>query len=163
RRARAGGAVRRRAADRDRGVRRGARGTHRAAGLSRPRPPHAGRRDGRRLTLGWSRLVNASRRVLFVIAALAAALAPRAEASGDPIRVYYDGGDCGTDAIEVQAYDRASRAWRPHALHPRVSVPSCQTEDAGQLWNELRWRCVPAPGDREEPAWRVFPVFDAEV
>ncbi len=107
-----------------------------------------------------------ARAILLVAAVLAAAIALPARAGSpgaDPIRVYYDGGDCGTDAIELEVYDRVNRAWRPHALHPRVTVPSCQVEDAGQLWNELRWRCAPVPDDRDEPAWRPFPVFDAEV
>jgi hypothetical protein len=98
-------------------------------------------------------------RAAWIAASLSVALAARAE---DAIRVYYDGRDCGTDAIEVDAYDRGSRAWRPHPIHPRVRVNSCQTEDAGRLWNELRWRCPAPPGDRKT-GWRPVLVFDPDV
>ena len=80
----------------------------------------------------------------------------------DSIRVYFDGGDCGTDHVEVEAYDRQSGAWRPHPTHPRVPVRSCQTEEAGRLWNELRYRCPLEPGDRVT-GWRPLQVFDADV
>ncbi len=83
-------------------------------------------------------------------------------AAGDSILVYYDGADCGTNTIEVEAYDRDSSAWLPHPSHPRVRVPSCQTEEAGRLWNELRWRCPSPPGDRVT-GWRPLRVFDADV
>jgi hypothetical protein len=96
---------------------------------------------------------------LWLAALLTVALAVRAE---DAIRVYYDGRDCGSDAIEVQAYDRDAGAWRPHPTHPRVRVDSCQTEDAGRLWNELRWRC-PAPPEDRITGWRPVQVFDAQV
>jgi hypothetical protein len=94
-----------------------------------------------------------------IAAWLAVAFAARAE---DAIRVYYDGRDCGTDVIEVQAYDRAARAWLPHPIHPRVRVDSCQPEEAGGLWNELRWRC-PAPASDPVTGWRPLQVFDADV
>jgi hypothetical protein len=80
----------------------------------------------------------------------------------DAIRVYYDGRDCGTDTIEVEAFDRDGGIWRPHPAHPRVRVSSCQTEEAGRLWNELRWRC-PAPPDDHVTGWRPFQVFDPHV
>jgi hypothetical protein len=96
---------------------------------------------------------------LLVGAPLLTALAARAE---DPIRVYYDGGDCGTSAIELEVWDRAQRVWRAHPRHARVPVPSCQTEDAGVLWNEIRWRCSPSSGDRTT-GWRPLQVFDAQV
>lgn len=96
---------------------------------------------------------------LWIAASFTVALAARAE---DAVRVYYDGRDCGSDAVDVEAFDRASRAWRPHPAHPRVRVNSCQTEDAGRLWNELRWRCPAPPGDRIT-GWRPVQVFDADV
>jgi len=80
----------------------------------------------------------------------------------DAVRVFYDGRDCGGDAVEVEAYDRRSHTWRPHPTHPRVGVQSCQSEDAGRLWNELRWRCPAPPGDRVT-GWRPIQVFDADV
>jgi hypothetical protein len=86
-------------------------------------------------------------------------LAARAD---DPIRVYYTGDDCGGSEIEVQAYDREARTWRSHPTHPRVTVPSCQVEEAGRLWNELRWRCAPWNG-ASDAGWRPLRVFDAGV
>src|SRR5262249_25615651 len=59
-------------------------------------------------------------------------------------------------------FDRASGTWRAHPVHPRVPARSCQTEDAGRLWNELRWRCSPWTGDPKE-GWRPFAVFDPDV
>jgi len=88
--------------------------------------------------------------------------AGEADWAADPIHVYYDGDDCGTDQIEVEVWDRKQGAWRAHPRHVRVRVPSCQLEDAGNLWNELRWRCAPASSDASPP-WRSFDVFDAEV
>jgi len=102
---------------------------------------------------------------LLFAAALALAAASRAaeaDQSADPIRIYFDGGDCGTPSIEVEAYDRAAHAWRPHPIHPLVPVRSCQTEEAGRLWNELRWRCAPWEGDAGA-GWRPLQVFDADV
>jgi hypothetical protein len=91
-----------------------------------------------------------------------AADAREGQKRADPVRVYYDGGDCGTDEIEVQVYDRLHKRWHKHPQHYRVHVPSCQVEDAGQLWNELRWRCGPRPDVAHEP-WRVVRVFDSEA
>ena len=87
---------------------------------------------------------------------------PLAAHADDAIRVYYDGRDCGTDAIEVEVFDQGSGDWRPHPLHPSVPVDSCQTEDAGRLWNALRWRCPAPPSDRIT-GWRPVQVFDASV
>src|SRR5688572_27236353 len=87
---------------------------------------------------------------------------PLAALADDAIRVYYDGRDCGTDAIEVEVFDQGSGDWRPHPLHPSVPVDSCQTEDAGRLWNALRWRCPAPPSDRIT-GWRPVQVFDADV
>jgi hypothetical protein len=106
-----------------------------------------------------------ARRGLIVAAALALAVGSRAgegNRGADPIRVYFDGGDCGTNSIEVEAFDRQAGSWLPHPTHPRVPVPSCQTEEAGRLWNELRWRCAPWSGDRDA-GWRPLRVFDAAV
>ncbi len=81
----------------------------------------------------------------------------------DPVHVYYDGGDCGTAAIEIQVFDRENERWRPHPRHFRVPVPSCQIEDAGVLLNELRWRCAIEPEPEFPPAWRTFRVWDPKV
>ena len=97
--------------------------------------------------------------MLFAAMSLCAALAAQAD---DAIRVFYDGRDCGTDAIEVEAFDRERRAWLPHPVHPRVGVNTCQSEDAGRLWNELRWRC-PAPRGDRITGWRPVRVFDPDV
>ena len=96
------------------------------------------------------------------IAAIACLVSPLAARAKDPVRVYYDRADCTTNVIEVEVYDRKLGTWRQHPRHYRVRVPSCQVEDAGQLWNELRWRCGPRPGVDPEP-WRVFQVFDSEA
>ena len=106
-----------------------------------------------------------ARRGWLVVAALAVAVGSRAgegNRGSDAIRVWFDGGDCGTDHVEVEAYDRQSGAWLPHPTHPRVPVRSCQTEEAGRLWNELRYRCSMEPGDRVT-GWRPLSVFDADV
>jgi hypothetical protein len=102
---------------------------------------------------------------LALAAALAFAVASRAgegKREGDPVHVYFDGADCGTAEIEVEAFDRERGGWRPHPVHPRVPVKSCQTEEAGRLWNELRWRCAPWSGDANA-GWRPLQVFDADV
>ncbi len=83
--------------------------------------------------------------------------------AADPIRIYYGGEDCGdATSIEIEAFDRDAHAWRPHPAHARVPVPSCQTEEAGRLWNELRWRCAPWTGDPGD-GWRPLRVFDPGV
>jgi len=107
------------------------------------------------------------------LAAAALALAAPASAAAqddtdsswatDPVHVYYDGGDCGTDAIELQVFDREDGAWRPHPHHVRVPVPSCQIEDAGVLLNELRWRCAIEPEPEFPSVWRIFRVWDPDV
>jgi glycerol-3-phosphate dehydrogenase (NAD(P)+) len=121
-------------------------GPHRAAGLSRAHAADAGRRDGRRL-----RALALGIPVLLAASAFA----------DDAVRVFYDARDCRNGAIELEVWDRAHRAWQPHPQHARVPVPSCQAEDAGRLWNELRWRCADE-GDRSQ-GWRGIRVFDAEV
>jgi len=102
---------------------------------------------------------------MLVAAALLCAVESRAGEENrrvDQIRIYFDGDDCGTASIEVEAFDRTTGTWRPHPTHPRVPVPSCQTEEAGYLWNELRWRCAPWLGD-PDAGWRPLRVFNAEV
>lgn len=101
--------------------------------------------------------------LLCVVAGLARAEdggAPTAIA--DPVEIYLDGGDCDTGTIEIEVFERERAEWIPHPHHPLVAVPSCQSEDAGGLLNEFRWRC--ATGDPAAPApWRHLPVFDPEV
>jgi hypothetical protein len=104
-------------------------------------------------------------RGLLICALVALAVASRAgedDRAADSIRIYYDREGCSSDRVEVEVYDRTTHAWQPHPAHPRVTVPSCQTEDAGRLWNELRWRCMPSSADGEI-GWRPIRVFDPGV
>jgi hypothetical protein len=100
-------------------------------------------------------------------AGLAAALAgPAAHAEApdppprDPVELYFEGGGCDGEAIEIEVYDREAERWFSHPEHPRVPVPSCQVEDAGTLLNELRWRCAGSGG---AGPWRHVAVFGEAV
>ncbi|MGH0033304.1 MAG: vWA domain-containing protein [Myxococcota bacterium] len=83
----------------------------------------------------------------------------------DPVRVYYPKSDCRGDRVELEVWDREDRLWRDHPVHPQVPVQSCQVEDAGYLFNEIRWRCVePFRADQPAPNWVVgLDVFDPDV
>lgn len=82
----------------------------------------------------------------------------------DPVYVYYGRGDCRGSELELQVWDRDREAWRPHPGHPRVPLDSCQLEDAGRLFNEIRARCVEPPDSDPPPAWVVgLDVFDPAV
>ena len=115
------------------------------------------------------------RRLVTVASCLACAVllalgAPqRVEAAGeraaaDPVQVFYPRGDCRGERIDLEVWDRDRSVWKRHPLHPRVPVESCQTEDAGVLLHEIRWRCVEPP-DADPPAvWVVgLEVFDPEI
>ncbi len=79
----------------------------------------------------------------------------------DPIHVFFPRGPCESSHIELETWDRAKRSWSPHPQHPRVPVESCQVEDAGNLLNELRWRCED-PGVHN--AWNMgLDVFDPSI
>ncbi|MCZ6465052.1 MAG: VWA domain-containing protein, partial [Proteobacteria bacterium] len=84
--------------------------------------------------------------------------------AADPIFVFYPRGDCRGDALDLEIWDRESSAWRPHPGHPRVPLETCQLEDAGVLFNEIRLRCV-EPVTSEPPApWMIgLDVFDPAV
>ena len=108
--------------------------------------------------------------VLVALAALAgearAQSGPPREASWapDPVYVYYPRADCRGDQIELEIWDREDARWRAHPGHPRVPVDTCQLEDAGNLLNELRMRCVEPPESDPPPVWVVgLDVFDPEV
>jgi hypothetical protein len=82
----------------------------------------------------------------------------------DPVFVYYERGSCNAGEIDLELWNRLQKRWEPHPVHPRVSVESCQLEDAGMLLNELRWRCLEGPRDELPPAWVVgLNVFDEDV
>jgi len=83
----------------------------------------------------------------------------------DPVYVFYPRASCRGEEIELQIFGRREKEWIPHPAHARVPVESCQLEDAGVLWNELRWRCVEEPREGElPPAWvKGLNVFDSEV
>jgi hypothetical protein len=82
----------------------------------------------------------------------------------DPVLVFYGRSDCRGERIELEVYDRELEVWREHPAHPRVHVDTCQVEDAGQLWNEIRWRCEEPPGTDPPSVWSVgLDVFDPRV
>jgi hypothetical protein len=82
----------------------------------------------------------------------------------DPLLVYYPRRDCRGDRIELEIFDRVGGTWVPHPAHPRVPVETCQVEDAGRLWNEIRWRCDEPPGTEPPSVWSVgLDVFDPNV
>jgi hypothetical protein len=90
-----------------------------------------------------------------------AELAPWAH---DPIYVYYPAGECDAEWIELEVWDRKRERWRRHPGHRRVPLGTCQVEDAGQLLNELRWRCIEPPDAQPPPVWVVgLDVFNPEV
>ena len=85
----------------------------------------------------------------------AEATATRAAAPVDErVLVYFPPGTC-TGQLEIERFDRAAGAWRPHPEAPRLEPGACLREPAGQLLNELRVRCVD-PTDLLQPsAWVV--------
>lgn len=86
-----------------------------------------------------------------------------APVAGDPVQVFYTRKGCLGDRIQLGLWDRAGALWRRHPVHPEVPLETCQIEDAGVLLNEIRWRCIEAPGDQLPAAWVVgLDVFDSE-
>ena len=82
----------------------------------------------------------------------------------DPLLVYYPRRDCRGDRIDLEVFDRDGGVWVPHPAHPRVPVETCQVEDAGRLWNEIRWRCDEPPGTEPPSVWTIgLDVFDPNV
>lgn len=94
-----------------------------------------------------------------------AAIDPRtASWAQDPVLVFYARADCRGEHLELEVYDRELGIWRKHPAHPLVPVDSCQVEDAGRLFNEIRWRCEEPPGTKPPSVWLVgLDVFDARV
>jgi hypothetical protein len=100
--------------------------------------------------------------VLCAHSALAGPDSPSAWAA-DPVLVFYPRRDCRGQQIELEVFDRETRAWKPHPVHPRVPVDSCQVEDAGRLFNEIRFRCEEPYGTEPPSVWVVgLNVFDPE-
>ncbi|MBM4384634.1 MAG: hypothetical protein FJ091_14875 [Deltaproteobacteria bacterium] len=92
------------------------------------------------------------------IGAAAACMAPPASsAAGPPAQarelVYFPRGDCETETIELELYDRASAAWIPHPEHPRLTTGQCVALDASSLLNELRLRCIDPAGKAPPSDW----------
>jgi Mg-chelatase subunit ChlD len=86
---------------------------------------------------------------------------PLEEWPRDPVYVFYPRDSCRGDQIELEVWSRRANDWVPHPVHPRVPVESCQLEDAGVLWNELRRRCIEPVGGLDPPSWIVgLDVFD---
>ncbi|MEZ4215983.1 MAG: VWA domain-containing protein [Myxococcota bacterium] len=83
----------------------------------------------------------------------------------DPVYVFYPRASCRGSEIELEVWHRPERKWVAHPAHARVPVETCQLEDAGVLWNELRWRCVEPPDAHvPAPSWvRGIDVFDPDV
>lgn len=83
--------------------------------------------------------------------------------AADPVYVYYPRGDCRGEQLELQVWDRGDSAWRRHPAHARIALESCQLEDAGYLFNEIRSRCIERGSD-PPPTWVVgIDVFDPDV
>jgi hypothetical protein len=92
--------------------------------------------------------------------------APRLDSSwaADPLLVFYPKRDCRGEWIELEVFDRKSEKWVSHPAHARVPVDSCQVEDAGRLFNEIRWRCDEPPGTEPPSVWiEGLDVFDPRV
>jgi von Willebrand factor type A domain len=95
---------------------------------------------------------------------LRAAPAAAEPAVRDPVQVFYPRNGCLGDRIEIEIWDRSKATWKRHPVHPQVPLETCQTEDAGVLLNEIRWRCIEKPTDRSAPGWVVgLDVFDPAV
>jgi hypothetical protein len=123
----------------------------------------AGRgKDGRGKTGRGARAVGGS---LALALLLLGPLAARAQVWPlDGVQVYYPRGDCQGQWIELEVWNRQAGRWQPHPVHPRVPPGTCQPEDAGVLFNEIRWRCVEPPGPGPAPSWVVgLEVFDPEI
>ena len=82
----------------------------------------------------------------------------------DPVYVYYERGSCREESIELEVWDREAGVWVDHPRHPEVPVESCQLEDAGILFQEIRRRCVERRPTELPAAWVVgLNVFDPNV
>lgn len=98
------------------------------------------------------------RSVLVLVPLLLIAALPAAGQSSeprDPVRVFYPKGDCATGVIEIELWNRAAQAWEPHPAHPRIMADTCQTEDAGDLLNEIRVRCTDPASPARASDWTL--------
>jgi hypothetical protein len=73
----------------------------------------------------------------------------------DPVQVYYPGGRCQTGVLEVEVFSRSLQIWQPHPTHWRILADTCQLEDAGELLNELRVRCVDVDDPARASVWQT--------
>lgn len=73
----------------------------------------------------------------------------------DPVFVFYPEYLCGESEISLELWDRAQERWIPHPDHPRIAGDSCQLEDAGQLFNEIRWRCPDSRISARASLWNL--------
>lgn len=96
----------------------------------------------------------------FALCALGAGTPPH-----DPVHVFYPAGSCSSGVLEIELWSRAVEAWRPHPDHPRIMVDTCQLEDAGELLNEIRVRCIDPANPARASAWitgvQVYEPADA--
>jgi hypothetical protein len=88
-----------------------------------------------------------------------------AESPHDPVRVFYPAGDCSTGVLEIELWNRVVEEWRPHPAHARIMADTCQLEDAGDLLNEIRVRCVDPGNPARASDWltgvQVYEPADA--
>ena len=86
-------------------------------------------------------------------------LAGLAQAAGrgpsDPVQVHYPRGGCETGVLEIEVFSRTLKRWQPHPTHWRILADTCQQEDAGELLNELRVRCVDLGNAGRASPWRI--------
>jgi hypothetical protein len=104
---------------------------------------------------GWDRWRSLAIRglaclLLGVVEAGAAGVSPT-----DPVQVFYPRGACETGILEIELWNRVASEWGPHPAHWRVLADTCQEEDAGDLLNEIRVRCVDLANPARASKWRV--------
>ena len=100
--------------------------------------------------MSWSPALGA-----FLVLCGATPAGAAASWAANPIYVYYPRGDCRGGQLELEVWDRKARDWRRHPGHPRVPLETCQVEDAGNLFNEIRSRCVEPPDTQPVASWVV--------
>jgi hypothetical protein len=93
--------------------------------------------------------------LLTVLLMVATSASGQSTEPADPVRVFYPAGDCATGVIEIELWDRAAKAWQPHPAHSRIMADTCQTEDAGDLLNEIRIRCIDPASPARASAWTL--------
>jgi hypothetical protein len=73
----------------------------------------------------------------------------------DPVQVHYPRGGCETGVLEIEVFSRSLKRWQPHPAHWRILADTCQQEDAGELLNELRVRCIDLANPGRASPWRI--------